>query len=111
VTNRALASLDADLHAAFRDAGLADVALYTPAEASAATVVCRVYVDDDLTTAGFVAEVSSASVLIRALRADLPSLPTAGAVFAIGNDRYVVDRIVAQDSSAVTCLAAPERCA
>lgn len=108
MTNSFITEFDALAHAAFADAGLADVALYTSAQSSAPSVQCRVLVDRSLQTLGFESAAVTRSTVIRAWLADIGCAPTSGAIFAIGNERFVVDRVDTIDEGIATCLATRE---
>lgn len=56
-----LAGLDASLHAAFAEAGMADSGLYTPTQGSPA-VPCQVYVTRDVETVGDLRQFKAHSV-------------------------------------------------
>lgn len=82
-----LASLDADLHAAFAAAGMADTGTYTAPGGSPATV--RVYVDGNIAEVGSYAPTFGYSASITLLRADVPD-PVAGATVTVDGETYTL---------------------
>jgi hypothetical protein len=85
----ALAAMDADLHAAFADAGLADDGLYTPPNAApgATPVPVRVYVNRDVQDIGAGNQVSVGRVEVQYLLADVT--PAIGGQLVVDGDTYI----------------------
>lgn len=85
----ALAGMDADLHAAFLDAGLADLGLYWPPGAllDAPGMPARVYVDRDTQTLGDVRQVRAGRVEVAYVLA--PGLnPEQGGLLLVDGERF-----------------------
>ena len=76
-----LTSLDAEIHAALADAGLADDAHYT-APGGVEPVPCRVYLDERTWTVGEYAPAYADAARLTILRADVPD-PVEGATVTI----------------------------
>ena len=91
-----LQELDADLHAAFADAGIAETAFYTDATIIAKS--CRVYVNRDAQTTGEFGEVSGPRVVCEIFRADVAS-PKAGATLILDDESFVLDAKFSEDES------------
>lgn len=95
-----LADLDALLHGAFADAGMGDSATYRSGPASA-EVPCTILVDQGAQLLD--ERVVTDQVTIRAMRAEVGDPPN-GAVFAVGDLRWRVDRVTERDESAVVMV-------
>lgn len=108
MTNSFISDFDAMAHAVFLAAGMADYAIYTPAEGDQPSVMCRVLVDRAVAANGFATEVLSPAVTIRVLLADIGALPRTGAIFQIGDERFVVDREPDLDEGLIACLVSRE---
>lgn len=108
MTNSFNARFDALQHQRFAAAGVADYAIYTPAEGDQPSTMCRVMVDRAMDAHGFSTEMLSPVVTIRVLLADIGTAPRTGARFAIGEERYVVDREPDLDESLATCIVTRE---
>lgn len=96
----ALADMDADLHAAFADAGLADRGLYLPANAApdALPIVVDVYVDRDIQTLGDVRQAMSGRVEVAYVLSPLFK-PAQGGVLVVDGDRYENAAAISDDGS------------
>ena len=92
-----LAELDADLHEAFADAGLADEGTYTAPGVGAVPVPCRVYVDKASQLAGDYAATYGPRTVITLLRADVPAPAEGGIVNVDGETFALRSRIEADD--------------
>ena len=99
MTNPFIQTFDAQAHAAFLGAGIADEASFV-AHAGATEVACRVMVDRDVEAFGFDSRVAARMVVIGALVADVGS-PRRGAAFVIGSERFVVDAVLDADEGMV----------
>lgn len=101
-----LADLDAAMHAAFFDVGIADRATYRSGPAATA-VPCTVTVDDGVQLLG--EAVTTDQTVIRVLRAEVGT-PRHGGVFAIlgqgetVTSRWAIDRIESMDESAAVLV-------
>jgi hypothetical protein len=109
MTNPFLATFDADAHAAFFDAGMADAGvLRQTVEGVPVDVDCQVFVDREplVTSAGGV-DMLSNTVLIRILRAGISRSPRARDTITIGTEVFTIGRIERTDESSweVTCPA------
>ena len=92
-----LASLDADLHASFAAAGMADVGLYT-APGCAVAVPCQVYVDRDVETVGGLRQFAAGRVEISYVRR--PGLdPVQNGRVLVDGDTYVNGKVISDDGS------------
>ncbi|KFN42338.1 head-tail joining protein [Arenimonas oryziterrae] len=91
-----LQALDADLHAAFADAGFAETALYTDRVNTA--VPCRVYVDRDAQTFGNFGEVSGARTVVSLFLVDVAD-PRSKAQIVLGCETFVLDSKLGEDES------------
>lgn len=108
MSNAFAAEFDAMAHDVFTALSMADSAWYTPANCGVSKT-CRVFVDHDPTFGtGFETRTVSAQVQLTVLSADFPELPEPGALFAIGSDRYIVDRVDPIDESRIACLVSRE---
>lgn len=96
----ALAEMDADLHAAFADAGLADRGLYWPPSPAPDTlpVEVDVYVDRDIQTLGDVRQAVSNRVEVAYVLSPLFK-PVQGGVLVVDGDRYENAAAISDDGS------------
>lgn len=96
----ALAQMDADLHAAFADAGLADRGLYWPPDADAdfAPFDADVYVDRDIQTLGDVRQAVSGRVEVGYVVSPLFK-PEQGGRLLVDGDRYENATVISDDGS------------
>lgn len=86
----ALAAMDARLHAALADAGLADTGTYTAPGVGATPVPCRAYIDKSLHSTGEYAPTFGPQVTASILRADVAA-PAVGGTLAIDGETFVID--------------------
>jgi len=96
----ALAALDDDLHAAFADAGLADMGLYAAPNAApdAPPLDVRVYVDRDTQTLGDVRQVQAGRVEV-AYVLQPGFRPAQNGVLLVDGDRYENANPISDDGS------------
>jgi hypothetical protein len=96
---QALAAIDADLHAAFLDAGLADVGDYTAPDAApgADPVACRVYIDRDSEIRGETRQFPGGRVEVGYVLADVT--PAKNGRLSVDNSLYINDELVSNDGS------------
>jgi hypothetical protein len=111
MSNALLASLDADLHAAFAGAGMADVATFTPRAVPAVgedppaepvpVTGCRVYVDRDTATlaARGIELRRGAAVVILLRHPDIALQPGRGDTLLIDGDTFHVEDCIDSDES------------
>jgi len=95
-----LAALDADIHAAFLDAGLADVGEYWPPGAllDAPGMPVRVYVDRDIQTMGEVRQVRAGRIEVGYVLA--PGLvPEQGGLLLVDGERFENANPISDDGS------------
>lgn len=85
-----LADLDADLHIALADAGMADTGTYTAPGLGATPVPCRAYVDKSLHSTGEYAPTFGPQVTASILRADVAA-PAVGGTLAIDGETFALD--------------------
>lgn len=94
-----LAAFDAQAHAAFAAAGLADNGLYTPAAGGAAMPV-RVMVDRTTQQAGEFGTVNVPMVTVAYLLADLaPGMPDVRGRLVVDGEAYINQREIDNDGS------------
>lgn len=105
-----LQELDADMHEAFADAGIADAGSYTAPGDGAPTQPCRVYVNRDILVYGSVGEIIGARTEVVVLRADIEQ-PVQKALLAIDGELFKLGQQIGQDESmtrwVVTTVSAP----
>ena len=106
MTNSFNASFDALAVGAFRGAGLADDAMYTPSTGGLA-IPCKVFVDRGVVLQGTQSQVITDTTLITAFVADIGAAPKGGARFQIGAERFTVDSINNKDESRYVCVVKP----
>jgi len=96
----ALAELDAELHAAFVDAGLADRGQYWPPNAAsdALAIDVDVYVDRDIQTLGDVRQAVSNRVEVAYVLSPLFK-PVQGGLLVVDGDRYENAAAISDDGS------------
>jgi hypothetical protein len=100
-----LQELDADLHAAFADSGMAESATYTPAAFGSSPVTARVFVDRAVNDAGnFDSRVTSRHVVVTVLLEDLEAAPREGDRLGLGSETFTVDATLALDESQARLL-------
>ena len=92
----AIAAMDARLHAALADAGLADTGTYTAPTPGAVPVTCRAYVDKGVTTVGEYAVSYSFTATVTILRADVGD-PREGGIVAIDGSSYTLRQLIDSD--------------
>ena len=90
-------ALDADIHMALYESGLADMAEYYPPAAAPGTAPtpCGVFVDRDVVIYGEFNQVAGKRTQISVLRADLT--PLRNGVLVIDSERYRLVDIVSED--------------
>lgn len=94
-----LRALDADLHAAFASAGMADTGTYT-APGGGAAVSVRGYVDDArIDAVGEFGETFARRTELTLLRADV-NAPAAGGVVVLDGTTYTLQECIEHDDSA-----------
>lgn len=110
MTNAFDAQFDELAHAAFREAGMAEMGAFEP-QTGPAIANCRLYVDRDLATSAFggAGVVRSGSLsgveflkgqaILSLFKADVPVSPKRGDAVVVGSERFVVQRPVAEDES------------
>jgi hypothetical protein len=98
--------MDDEILRAFMDAGLADAAVYLPAEGGDA-VNCRVMIDKSVQAFGFESRTAARMTTLHALVSEVGT-PRRRAVFVVGADRYSVDATLDADESIVTLAVAQE---
>lgn len=93
-----LQSVDADCHAAFRDAGMSDLGLYT-AVGSVVEIPCRCYLDtvsiDELGESGLVTRIRKEMTI---LRSDVEQ-PTRGDLVTLDDQNYILQTRLLSDES------------
>lgn len=102
----ALAQMDADLHAALADAGMADTGAYTPPAPKPlpgdyeppAPIAVRCYVDRDIQRSGQAGQVVGRADEVGLLLADL-SAPAKGGTLVVDGQTLVLDRETGNDGS------------
>lgn len=103
----ALRELDADLHAAFADSGLAGIAEYrakgVPATDPATTANVRVFVNRDVQVVGDVGQILARHDEVEVLRADVDA-PQKGATLLVDGERFELVDPVRRDESKTTWL-------
>lgn len=92
----AIAAIDARLHAALADAGLADTGTYTAPGVGATPVTCRAYADKGVTTVGEYAVSYSFTATVTILRADVAD-PREGGIVAIDGSSYTLRQLIDSD--------------
>lgn len=85
-----LADLDADLHIALADAGMADTGTYTAPGVGATPVPCRAYIDKSLHSTGEYAPTFGPQVTASILRADVAA-PAVGGTLKIDGETFALD--------------------
>ena len=100
-----LADLDADLHIALADAGMADTGTYTAPASGALPVSCRAYVDNNLARLGEYGETYGATAIITLLRADVAA-PAAGGVVSVDGSSYTLRQPLDADDGISVWIAA-----
>lgn len=96
MANSALAAMDAALHAALADSGLADAGAYTAPAGSPVAVRC--YVDEAVQQIGDYGQAVAAQDVVTLLRADV-SAPVSGAALVVDGKNYKLDKRQSEDSS------------
>lgn len=92
-----LINLDADLHASFAAAGMADVGLYS-APGSNIALPCQVYVDRDVETIGGLRQFMAGRIELAYVRQ--PGLePVQGGRVVVDGNTYVNGKVVSDDGS------------
>lgn len=103
----ALRELDADLHAAFADTGLAGVAEYrskgVPFDAVATATGVRVFVDRDVQVLGDVGQILARHDQVGVLRDDVDA-PQKGGTVVVDGERFELVEPVGRDDSKTTWL-------
>jgi hypothetical protein len=100
VSQRAfLAELDADLHGAFADAGMADIGAYTApdAEPTEDPLPVRVYVDRNVQTIGEFNQIAANRTEVSYVRADVA--PVKGARLVVDGETFINVEVVSDDGS------------
>lgn len=90
----ALAAMDARLHAALADAGLADTGTYTAP--GGLPVPARVYVDKSIATMGEYAPTYGLTATVTILRADVAD-PREGGVVAVDGESFTLRQLLDSD--------------
>lgn len=94
----ALAEMDADIHAAFADVGIAETGSYlAPGAVAGQEVPCRVYVDRDLLVEGELRQFKAGRIEIGYLVADVT--PAKKGRVTVDGETYVNDDEVSRDGS------------
>lgn len=100
MSNSALAGIDAALHLALADSGMADSGTYRAPPANVPVPV-RVYVDRGTTTVGESAQLSAAQTTLSLLREDVAA-PVPGALVEVGGELFELDVRLTQDEGIST---------
>jgi peptidase E len=101
----ALRGIDGLLMDAFRTAGFADDAVFTPL--AGASVACRVYVDrGNAVFEQFGVEVVGDRIVVGIMRMDV-NRPEAGSTLAIGSETFRLEDRIASDESLTRWVVAP----
>lgn len=110
MSNPRLAELDDAIHADMLDAGLADTGVYEFGGLPSG-VACRVLIDRAVQVYGFDSEVATPVATVRVWTDDLGTTPRRGDVVIVGEDRFVIDRIIERDETTCTCTVTTDVCA
>ncbi len=100
MTNPWIKESMADIHEAFRDAGIADMGTYRP-QIGDAVPECRVFVDLDSVTASLAGvEIRAGQAMVRLLFDErISSAPRSGDVIEVDGKRFVIATRVRADES------------
>lgn len=107
MTNPALAAIDDAMHAAFLADGMADEGSYRFGGEGDPRPV-RVLVDRAVDVFGFDSQVATPTTTVRVWLADLDAVPRRGDTVTIGDERFVIDRIMERDESTCMCSVASD---